>query len=228
MDTMVLNPIPFQLEVNDLLEKLHLKEGSTLLNDLKRLIDEAQKLGRPKAIYKAAFIDSKGDDFVMVEGIEFKSRVLRVNLDQTYRIFPFAVTCGTELEDWSDKISDVLQHYLAESIKESVLRIANDFLKKHLVEYYELGKVSRMSPGSLEDWPIEEQRPLFSLLGKTKDLIGVYLTESLMMVPIKSISGIWFPAETSFVSCQLCPRDLCPGRKAPYHKDLYDRKYRLK
>jgi hypothetical protein len=105
---------------------------------------------------------------------------------------------------------------------------AIDFLKEHLIEYYQLGQVSRMSPGSLLDWPIQEQRPLFAILGNTRELIGVHLTEGLMMVPTKSVSGIFFPTEINFVSCQLCPREGCPGRKATHDKDLYDRKYRLK
>jgi hypothetical protein len=105
---------------------------------------------------------------------------------------------------------------------------AIDFLKEHLIEYDQPGQVFRLSPGSLSDWPIQEERPLFAILDNTRDLIGVHLTEGLMMVPTKSVSGILFPTEINFVSCQLCPREVCPGRKATYDKDLYDRKYRLK
>jgi hypothetical protein len=175
-----------------------------------------------------AFIESKGDDTVTVDGVTLTSRVLRVNLEQAHRVFPYAVTCGSELDQWSSKITDMLLKYWAEEIKETVLYMAIDFFKNHLVEYYQLGQLSRMSPGSLADWPIEEQRPLFSLLGNTKDLIGVHLTSSLMMVPTKSVSGIIFPTEFDFTSCQLCPREVCPGRKAAYDKDLYDHKYRKK
>ena len=46
------------------------------------------------------------------------------------------------------------------------------------------------------------------------------------MSPIKSVSGILFPTEVTYENCQLCPRDLCPGRRAPYDKALYERKYR--
>ncbi len=46
------------------------------------------------------------------------------------------------------------------------------------------------------------------------------------MVPTKSVSGILFPAEESFASCQLCPRENCPNRRAPYDPELFDRKFR--
>jgi len=36
------------------------------------------------------------------------------------------------------------------------------------------------------------------------------------MIPAKSISGIYFPTEVPFFSCQLCDRKDCPGRKAVY------------
>jgi len=78
--------------------------------------------------------------------------------------------------------------------------------------------MSFMAPGSLPDWPLEEQKPLFNLLGNVKAAIGVNLTDSLLMLPVKSISGIYFPVEASFYSCQLCPRQKCEGRKARYDK----------
>ena len=173
-------------------------------------------------------IDSKEDDFVTVEGINLKSRILRVNLDQVYRIFPFVVTCGTELEDWTRGMTDLVRSFACDAIKEAILYQGIHYLMDHLKESYHLAQVSRMNPGSLADWPIEEQRPLFEILGDAKSLIGASLTESLMMVPTKSVSGVCFPTEVDFVNCQLCPREVCPGRKASYDKDLYERKYRLR
>jgi hypothetical protein len=228
MDPIVLDQFPFHLDVEDLKKKLHVREGSSLAKELQHLMAEAQDLGRPKALYKVAFIESKGDDSITVDGITLKSRVLRVNLDRVYRIFPYAVTCGTELDGWTKGITDLLRSFAADAIKEAILYQAIHHLMDHLKESYHLTQASRMSPGSLADWPIDEQRPLFDILGNVRDLIGVSLTESLMMVPTKSVSGVCFPTEVDFVSCQLCPREECPGRKASYDKDLYERKYRLR
>jgi hypothetical protein len=79
-----------------------------------------------------------------------------------------------------------------------------------------------MAPGSLSDWPIEEQGPLFGLLGDVKASIGVRLTRNLLMLPAKSVSGFYFPTEVSFYSCQLCPRKRCESRKAKYNKAMAD------
>jgi hypothetical protein len=106
------------------------------------------------------------------------------------------------------------------------LRVASTALHDHLVDRYQLGETSTMAPGSLGDWPLSEQRPLFELLGGPQTAVGVELMDSLLMVPHKSVSGIRFPTEEHFESCQLCPRDGCSGRRAPYDEELYARRYR--
>jgi hypothetical protein len=81
-----------------------------------------------------------------------------------------------------------------------------------------------MNPGSGDAnvWPIEQQKELFSLFGDVENLIGVRLTDSFLMVPNKSVSGICFPTEINFQSCQLCHRMNCNGRKAPFDRKLWE------
>ena len=225
MDAIVLDDFSFQMDLDQLLKRLHVRERE-YVEELKGLAGEAQAVARPKALYKMAFIESQGDDYVVVDDVVLTSRVLRVNLDKAHRVFPFVATCGMELEEWTRSIDDVLHRYWADTIKRMALRSAIRALNEHLAEYYRPGRTSTMSPGSLADWPLREQGALFSLLGNARDSIGVQLTDSFLMIPTKSVSGMRFPTEESFESCQLCPREHCPGRRAPYDKGLYDRKYR--
>jgi hypothetical protein len=228
MDSLTLDRIPLQFDLEQICRTLRMKEGSEQVGKLKGLLAEAQSIGKPKAFYRSAFIESRTEDQVVINGIVFTSRVLRVNLEKIHRVFPYATTCGMELEEWSRSFEDMLLKYWADVIKETALRTAVKYLQDHLVEHYHLGKMSRMNPGSLADWPLPEQRPLFGLLGSGPGLIGVHLTDSFLMLPIKSVSGICFPTEVSFESCRLCPRENCVGRRAPYDQNLYDRKYRKK
>jgi hypothetical protein len=223
--TIVLDDIRFQPNMDALKKKLRIREGSSSVEKLERIVSDAQAVARPKAIYKVAFIESKADEHIVIDGITLTSRVLRVNVEQAHRVFPFVSTCGTELDEWSDSIDDMLQSYWADTIKEMALRSAIQALSKDLEKRFCPGRTSRMNPGSLPDWPLREQRKLFALLGSPHDAIGVELTESLIMVPIKSVSGIWFPTEVDFASCQLCPRESCVGRQAAYDRTLYERKY---
>ena len=223
---MILNNIPFEPDRDQLLKRLRIKAGSRRVDDLKHMVSDAQAIAKPKALYKVSFIESRGDDHVVVDGVTFKSRVLVVNLAPVHRVFAYVATCGEELERWVSSIDDLLQKYWADTISEMALRSATEALHEHLDERYRPGKTSVMNPGSLPDWPLREQRPLFALLGDPERDIGVRLLDSLLMTPTKSVSGIRFSTEESFSSCQLCPRENCPSRRAPYDATLYDEKYR--
>ncbi|MGD2178097.1 MAG: vitamin B12 dependent methionine synthase [Anaerolineae bacterium] len=209
------------------MRKLRVKEGSRTVDQLKSLVDEAQAIARPRAMYRVAYVDSRDESSVVIGGITFHSRVLRVNLDAVHRVFPFVVTSGGELHEWMNGQDDLLLRYYADVISEAALRMAAARLKAQLIRRYGLGRTSTMSPGSLDDWPIQEQRPLFDLLGDPEEAVGVRLTDGLLMIPSKSVSSIRFPVEKTFESCQLCQRERCPSRNAPYDEGLYERRFRL-
>ena len=228
MNPKILSAIPLHFNLEQLREKARIKEGSEHVGQLKALLAQAQAIGKPKACYRPAFIESRAEEQVTIDGIRLTSRVLCVNLEGIHRVFPYVATCGLELEEWSRSFDDILQKYWADMIKEMALRTAFQYLHDHLLEQYRLMRVSRMNPGSLADWPLPEQRPLFALLGDGPGSIGIHLTDSFLMMPVKSVSGLWFPSEKSFESCRLCPRESCPDRRAPYDPHLFDRQYRKK
>lgn len=148
-------------------------------------------------------------------------------MERIHRVFPFAATCGIELDEWAGSMKDMIHRYWSDAIKMIAVRRAQGFLSDHIGENYRPGTLSRMNPGSLSDWPVEEQQKLCAIRGNTEDSIGVRLSTALM-IPIYSVSGIFSPTEESFESCQLCPRENYPGRRAPYDGGLYEREYRHK
>ncbi|MHB8074342.1 vitamin B12 dependent-methionine synthase activation domain-containing protein [Desulfosporosinus fructosivorans] len=216
MDTVVLNNFPCVIDFEALLTKLHIKKDSSYFAEIEMMVTEAQLLARPKIVYKETTIEVKGDNFVVIDGIKLTSQVLRVNMEEALKAFPFVVTCGSELELWSKQFEDYFSSFCADTIKEMVLRLAIHTFEAHLDKVVGLGHAVNMNPGSLNDWPINEQIQIFKLLGDVEELIGVRLTDSFLMLPIKTVSGIRFPKEGTFESCQLCPREKCPSRKALY------------
>lgn len=221
----LLGAIPFEPDTAYLHKRLRIKEGSGAAADLEQMLGTAVRLAHPRAIYLESYISTRGEDWVDIEGIRFSSRVLRVNMEQAYRVFPFLATCGQELQTWAEGFEDLLERYWAEAIKESALACARQALFNHMEAHYNPGRTASMSPGSLQDWPIQEQQPLFRLFGDRAGQIGVQLTESMLMIPTKTVSGIRFPTEVAFESCQLCPREGCPGRRAPFDPTLYNSRY---
>jgi hypothetical protein len=221
----ILDPLAYEPNLPALMKRVRVKEGSAHAAELADLLEEALSLARPRAMYMVAYIHQRGDDFVDIEGCRFDSRVLRVNLDKAYRVFPYLATCGEELQIWADSKQDLVLNYWAEAIKEQVLYTAIRAAHEHLETHYQPGETASMSPGSLADWPIQQQQTLFQLFGAHSAAIGVRLTDSMLMLPTKSVSGIRFPSEDSFESCLLCPREGCPGRRAVYDPELYDQKF---
>jgi len=216
----VLKNIPVELDDDKVFARLHINKEMQDVQDTKNLLDQVRSVINPKAVYTIGYIDSKREDGVTINGVDFSSRILRVNLDSVHRVFPYIVTCGKELDQLGEGLDDFLMKYYLDEIKAMAVYSAGEYLKKHIMDTYQLKKVAMMNPGSLEDWPISQQRPLFSIFGDVEELIGMTLTDSFLMVPMKSASGIFFPTEKTFESCQLCPRENCPGRRAPYDETL--------
>lgn len=185
---------------------------------IKRLIDSACAAINPAAAFRPGYIDEKRDDGVVIEGVTFTSRVLRRNLDAVGRVFPFVLTIGKTVDELIDACGDLLEKYLLDEIANMALHMARGRFERHLRSAFALEKISCMAPGSLDDWPIKQQAPLFRLLPGVEEALGVRLTESFLLLPRKSVSGIYFPSETTFFSCQLCPRERCDGRKARFDR----------
>jgi cobalamin-dependent methionine synthase I len=105
-----------------------------------------------------------------------------------------------------------------DAFKYRALDAATTYVCEYVRKEYGIRRLASMNPGSgdVDVWPIDQQQELFAVLGDTEQLIGVSLTESHLMIPDKSVSGIFFPSETNYVNCQSCTREVCPSRRAPY------------
>ena len=219
--TEVFTNIPFRLTPEQVIKRARLRNQNTQIEKMvKTLVDSVLQIARPKAVYRVAYVENKNGDSVEIDGVKFTSHVLRLNLDKLGRVFPYVVTCGRELEEFTPADADILESFFLDMIKGMATTFAVDFLAGHLKERYALGQVSHMNPGALTDWPITQQQQLFSLFDDVEGLIGVRLSENCTMYPLKSISGICFPTEVRFESCQLCPRERCIGRRAPYSPEM--------
>jgi hypothetical protein len=211
----ILSDIPVEVDPEAASRRLRFGPGHGFAS-LDELLSLALPLTRLRALAQVAYTGAKTEDSVEVGGVLFRSRVLRANLDRVQKVFPFIMTVGGELEAKAAATGDLLQQYYLEEAANLILEAGAGWLARRLGERWGLPDLSAMSPGSLEDWPITEQSKLFSLFGDTGRLVGVELTDSLLMVPRKSISGIFFPSEEGFLSCGLCDRSSCPARKVPY------------
>ncbi len=183
---------------------------------VRELVEAAAPLIRARAVYTSSTVESREQEAVIVDGVRLESRVLSKNLECVERVYPFVVTIGPDLEASARASGDLLRQYCLDVIGNLAVREARQKLAHHLEQRLGLPRLSNMNPGSLSNWPIQQQRPLFRLLKDGPAAVGVTLTKHLLMLPSKSVSGIFFAAKTPFVSCELCPKTDCPSRKAAY------------
>jgi len=208
--------IPMTLDPGEIAARLRFDPVRAGFESMDELVALAQTLIHQRAVYEVAYTGSKGEGTVEVAGVTFESPILRKNLDGANKVFPYIITIGPELERAASAQGDLLKQYYLEEMANMALESAAGWLGGQLEVRYGVTGLANMSPGSLEDWPITEQTKLFSIFGDTEKAVGVRLTDSMLMLPRKSISGILFPSEEGFVACQLCDRERCPGRKAAY------------
>jgi len=216
----IVDNIPVSLEAGEIARHLRIRPERAGSSHIEELVKLANSLVNLRAVFDISYVGTKDAGSVEVAGVVFRSGVLRHNLESAQKVFPYIITIGAELEKRASSLGDLLKQYYLEEIANFVLGQGADWLTKRLQDRWGFPLLSNMSPGSLEDWPITEQRQLFSLFGDTEKTIGVRLTDHFLMLPRKSISGILFPSEEGFTACQLCPRETCPSRRAPYDEGL--------
>ena len=219
--------ICFNPDSEAMIEHLRLSESSGLLDDFKKLLDEAVKIAKPKYMIKEVEPESISDTTVCFNNnITLESRILSKNIKDSKRVFLSFATAGLELEAWNEQYKNqMLENYWIGEIQIEALRCAEKAAVLYIMDNFSVESFGRMSPGSLKDWPLSEQSKLFELMGTT-DIIGVSLTKHMAMVPLKTTSWIIFETEKHFENCMLCPKDGCPNRRAKYNPSMYDEQYK--
>jgi Vitamin B12 dependent methionine synthase, activation domain. len=203
-----------------LLKAVRLDPDSDEADDFTDIVDCVAVLAKPKAYVASATVgDSSVYPAIRIDGVEFSGSILYDNVKDLETVWPFIATCGMEAYQYVMSIPDPIEKIWGEIVLENILGIAEKAMSDFIAgEVYD-GKTASIAPGSLSEWPVEQQVPLFTILGEGPGKCGITLTETMLMIPNKSISGIVFPNEHGYVSCKLCPREGCPNRRAAYESE---------
>ncbi len=127
----------------------------------------------------------------------------------------FVATAGEGIEKWSKQemaSGDMMKGYIIDVLGSEIADEASIGLYEKIIPQFQkknLKLSSRYSPGYCE-WSINEQKKLFSFFSPA--VCGVTLTESSLMHPIKSISGIIGVGKNMKRlqhTCHFCPNTQC-------------------
>jgi hypothetical protein len=131
---------------------------------------------------------------ITINNLLFKTdKIVASQLNKSELAAMFVCSIGKELEKWikeTEKNGDPTKSYIADTVASSVTEALADYLHDLIGDKMHqegLNITNRYSPGYC-NWSVSEQQKLFSLL--PEKFCGVELTNSSLMIPIKSISGI--------------------------------------
>jgi len=187
-------------------------------SEVGRLLQVGIALMRPRGVFTLLRIESISKGAVHLEGEHTLNSIALADMARPgQRVAPYVITIGQGLEEEASRMNqtDVFGGWLLGRIGDYALGKASLHIRS-LIEG-ELGETpSSFAPGTGTGrlFGIEQQKVLFDILDPPNS-IGVTLTPSYLMVPLKSISGVFAAVEGEYVACRYCPRE-CEYRRAQF------------
>ena len=201
--------------------------GGRLNPQIERMLEEKKDICikniSPKIIYEIFKIDKiKGNSVYFNSGHILNGPNISKILKGSEITAIFIFTLGSGIDDMIEKTSsdgDTLATIIMDSITTSMLTIlgkkAGELIKKEGIKKDNWSSTCTYSPGQFK-WTIEEQKEIFKMVDGSR--IGVKLNKSYLMIPFKSISGVYGfgpkdKIDKTRVACDICPRKNCIGRR---------------
>lgn len=194
--------------------------GRALLEEVDECVRQLGIVVTPRHIYRKYEISQNENGMLRIGGIQIRSRDLSKNLAGCSSCYMIAATLGLGPDrlikrSQTGRISEaVIYQAAAAAMIEKYLGSLCDELagdEKKRGQYLR----PRFSPG-YGDFPLRYQQEIFAVLQLPKT-IGITLTESLMMVPTKSVTALMGVSETDTgcqsQGCEICKKTDCPFRR---------------
>jgi len=176
-----------------------------------RIVKEALPCLRPRGTYSLYAVSRRTARSLKLDETTISGNIGDF-LGQAGRVAVFVVTVGEEISDLAEfaakngdafaaLVLDATGSWAAESAADALMV----HIRRHLQDQEEL--TLRYSPGYC-GMEMTQQRKLFQIV--QADSVGVRLLPSLLMHPLKSISGIVGLAPKETIGSYHSPCDLCP------------------
>ena len=190
-----------QLEVNtDIIEKFMGYEPGQSPEPIPHLIAEVLAVAHEYCDIKGGYVIqndisiNRSERILQINGTQFEvKKVVSNQLRKMDNVALFACTAGNGIGDYSKELmheGDFVKGYIADVIGSEIVESAMDMIQNDLEQKMEATGwhiTDRYSPGYC-GWSVGEQQKLFSFF--PPGFCGITLTESSLMQPIKSVSGV--------------------------------------
>ena len=188
---------------------------------LEQYTEECLRVSSPSgAFVLVEALESSSEEKISIQRISFDSgKIIHKMLRHSAFYALFIVTAGPGPENLARSLlseGSYLEGYIADLVASALVDSAADQVQedvRQLAHTRGLKITNRYSPGYCS-WNVEEQQKLFSLFPEGS--CGISLSESSLMSPVKSISGIiGLGTDVLFrdYTCEICPMPDCQFRK---------------
>jgi hypothetical protein len=153
---------------------------------------------------------------IRLDGLEFHpTKAIAHQVKSSEKLAFFMMTAGEGITTWSQAEltqGDPMAGYIIDLIGSEIVVAALDMLQENLAGRMKsagFNITNRYSPGDC-GWPVTDQQKLFSLF--PKNFCGITLSETSLMHPIKSVSGIigiGRDVRKTVYACDLCEMETC-------------------
>lgn len=224
MTKLEINPTLKKEELSRLLggrKSSHFSRSVTLkIEKLEAILEERVK---PQLYYRQREIDSNNASVHLRGGPILKSRKLSKAMKDCHEIICFIASIGNGIEKEIKRLVDenrLAGAYILDAMGSvAVENIVETFYQRMRTKYEaeDRGVTLRFSPGYC-DWPVTDQKKIFSLFDSFR--VGVNLSDSCLMQPRKSISGVFGilpftmnPPNARHNPCSDCKKQDCIARR---------------
>lgn len=224
----VVDPSQIKIDPNEIHSLLGVPGGEVDQHTM-QLIDttirECREVMSPRGgVVSVDATPSASGEEIAIEGARFHTgKIIRNMLKGADAYLFFISTAGPGPEELSRSLlnkGDYLEGYIADlvgsAIAESVAGQIHEHVRREAVSR-ELKVTNRYSPGYCA-WETGEQQKLFSLF--PDGCCGVTLSESSLMVPVKSVSGVIAMGRSvqyREYTCEICAMKDCTFRQYGAH-----------
>ncbi|MBD3409433.1 MAG: methionine synthase [Ignavibacteriales bacterium] len=196
------------------------------------LAEEAAELAKSNVELRGGFVVVEPDRIdiqkgsIQIDDVVFDSQpIITARLRRAEGLALFAATAGDGLEKISKELmsgDDMLKGYVIDAYASAAVEAVADKLEAELeriVEPRGWNVTNRYSPGYC-NWSVAEQSKLFSFLPEA--FLGITLTATSLMRPIKSVSGVIGVGENvkrQDYQCAVCDMRNCYRRRVVQSKE---------
>ena len=207
------------MNINEIYRYMGIKDEDGITPDIEKKVNKLLCVAKQLINYRYAFkkyqISFFGENGIDLGFTKIESKSLKKALSGCSEIYLFIATIGMEFEKklQAFSLTSPVDALIFQAIGTELLESETDeMLKKE--KPCEKFFLQRVSPG-YGDIDILMQKDIFKALSPEKGL-GVYLLDSMLMIPSKTITFIVGVADRDCekeVSCKICDKKDCEYRK---------------